>query len=419
MPVPYTFGTATAAIPLSQLDSNFSTAITIGNTAVQLGNTVTTLNNMTLANVTISSGNVTLTNVSVTTANVSGTANVSSLVVLTNETVLGNTTVTGNVTASTSVVTPFVSSAAATNLLLKSAGTTAVTIDTSQNVGVGVTPPTSTDAGNITIKGGSTLNFSTASGNMAANATFNSGWKYIATAAAVKYTQSGAEHQWFNAASGTAGNAITFTQAMTLDASSNLGVGATSPFSYGGGYRTIEAKGSTTTNGGVFRSSTSDASYIGAFYVNSVGTSLEASGATPILFLTNSTERARIDSSGNLIQYPVTTASGALVSGFANNTTNSTVNSTTYNITIGTSAKLFWIALGSGDAALVFTSYLSSSITFLGITPASIVASASPTASQLGISKSANSHVIVVKTGSALASTAATWVMGSLSSTVS
>ena len=55
MPVPYTFGTATSAIPLSQLDSNFSTAITIGNTAVQLGNTVTTLNNMTLANVTISS----------------------------------------------------------------------------------------------------------------------------------------------------------------------------------------------------------------------------------------------------------------------------------------------------------------------------------------------------------------------------
>lgn len=55
MSVPYTFGTATSAIPLSQLDSNFNTAITIGNTAVQLGNTVTTLNNLTLANVTISS----------------------------------------------------------------------------------------------------------------------------------------------------------------------------------------------------------------------------------------------------------------------------------------------------------------------------------------------------------------------------
>ena len=139
-----------------------------------------------------------------------------------------NASFAGAITATTSVTTPFVTSAAATNLLLKSAGTTAVTVDTAQNVGVGVTPPTSTDAGNITIKGGSTLNFSTASGNIASNATFNSGWKYIATAASAKYTQSGAEHQWFTAASGTAGNAISFTQAMTLDASSNLLVGKTS-----------------------------------------------------------------------------------------------------------------------------------------------------------------------------------------------
>ena len=105
MAVPYTFGTATAAIPLSQLDSNFATAITIGNTAVQLGNTVTTLNNMTLANVTISSGTITITNVAVTTANVSGTANISTLVVVGNETVGGNTTITGNITAANANVT--------------------------------------------------------------------------------------------------------------------------------------------------------------------------------------------------------------------------------------------------------------------------------------------------------------------------
>lgn len=55
MPVPYTFGTATAAIPLTQLDSNFATAITIGNTAVYLGNTTTSIGNLSLANVTISS----------------------------------------------------------------------------------------------------------------------------------------------------------------------------------------------------------------------------------------------------------------------------------------------------------------------------------------------------------------------------
>jgi hypothetical protein len=55
MPVPNTFANATTTIPLSQLDNNFATPITIGNTAVQLGNTVTTLNNLTLPNVTISS----------------------------------------------------------------------------------------------------------------------------------------------------------------------------------------------------------------------------------------------------------------------------------------------------------------------------------------------------------------------------
>ena len=55
MPVPNTFANATTSIPLSQLDANFATPITLGNTAIQLGNTVTTLNNMSFANVTITS----------------------------------------------------------------------------------------------------------------------------------------------------------------------------------------------------------------------------------------------------------------------------------------------------------------------------------------------------------------------------
>jgi hypothetical protein len=59
MPVPYTFGTATAAIPLSQLDSNFATAITLGNTAVYLGNTTTSIGNLTLTSPTLSSANIT------------------------------------------------------------------------------------------------------------------------------------------------------------------------------------------------------------------------------------------------------------------------------------------------------------------------------------------------------------------------
>jgi hypothetical protein len=53
MPVPHTFASATSTIPLSQLDSNFATVITIGNTAVQLGNTITQLNSMTMVNQTV------------------------------------------------------------------------------------------------------------------------------------------------------------------------------------------------------------------------------------------------------------------------------------------------------------------------------------------------------------------------------
>jgi hypothetical protein len=105
MAVPYTFGSATAAIPLSNLDSNFSTTITLGNTAIQLGNTVTTLNNMTLANATISSGNVTLTNVTVTTANVT-TGNITTLVVGSGGIKSSGNVVVGTTTDFTSATVP-------------------------------------------------------------------------------------------------------------------------------------------------------------------------------------------------------------------------------------------------------------------------------------------------------------------------
>ena len=97
MPVPNIFGTATSAIPLSQLDTNFATPVTIGNTAVQLGNTVTSFGNVTLTNVTISSGNVTIAG-----ANVSGTANVSTLVVTGNQSFVGTgNRITGDFTNAT------------------------------------------------------------------------------------------------------------------------------------------------------------------------------------------------------------------------------------------------------------------------------------------------------------------------------
>ena len=59
-------------------------------------------------------------------------------------------------------------------------------------------------------------------------------WIYKATGFAQRFLQdSDGDHIWFIAPSGTAGNAITFTQAMTLDDSGNLLVGTTSnPNSY-------------------------------------------------------------------------------------------------------------------------------------------------------------------------------------------
>lgn len=53
MAVPYIFATATTAIPLSQLDSNFATAVTLGSTALYLGNTTTTVSGLTLTSPTL------------------------------------------------------------------------------------------------------------------------------------------------------------------------------------------------------------------------------------------------------------------------------------------------------------------------------------------------------------------------------
>jgi hypothetical protein len=53
--VPFTFGNASTAIPLSNLDADFNTTATLGNAAIGLGNTTTTVGNLTLGNVLITS----------------------------------------------------------------------------------------------------------------------------------------------------------------------------------------------------------------------------------------------------------------------------------------------------------------------------------------------------------------------------
>jgi len=103
----------------------------------------------------------------------------------------------------------------------------AMRLDTSGNLGLGVTPSASSGGGNFNLSGdilgGSAVTLGT-------NWYFNGGFKYKATGTASRfYLDSSGAFSWYTAPSGTAGNAITFTQAMTLDASGNLGIGTTSP----------------------------------------------------------------------------------------------------------------------------------------------------------------------------------------------
>jgi hypothetical protein len=102
--------------------------------------------------------------------------------------------------------------------------------DASGNLGLGVTP----SAWNNTTKALQINGGSIYAGNtftfVGSNAVYtNSGDQYINTGFATVYGQLSGEHRWYNAPSGTAGNAISFTQAMTLNASGQLGIGTTSP----------------------------------------------------------------------------------------------------------------------------------------------------------------------------------------------
>ena len=81
--------------------------------------------------------------------------------------------------------------------------------------------------------------------------------------------QAGGAHAWYTAPSGTAGSAITFTQAMTLDASGNLLVGVTTPVS--SGKIGIVFDGSVASAIGIQNSSTSANTIV---FRNSSGTTI-------------------------------------------------------------------------------------------------------------------------------------------------
>ena len=118
------------------------------------------------------------------------------------------------------------------SLALQTAGTTAITIDTSQNVGIGITP-SAFGSTNKAIENSAGCFFPRGTTNLDIfqNTYFDgTNYKYKATGTAVGYEQwAGGGHYWYVAASGTAGNTITgfANPVMTLDSSGNLLVGTT------------------------------------------------------------------------------------------------------------------------------------------------------------------------------------------------
>ena len=219
------------------------------------------------------------------------------LVSLTATQTLTNKTLTSPTVAT--ITTP-----AATNLTIQSAGTTAMTIDTSQNVGIGTTSP-------------STYGKLAVSGNVyAGDTTTNSdGTITIGSSGAgsVAITRTGV---------GATSSSMTFSttfatlqERMRIDASGNVGIGTTSPTqklsvsdAAGAGAGSIAIVLNDTTsskNIQLFRTGTTY-SYAGigggegALYNLNSNLNIVVDGAAAIKLNTNGSERMRVDASGNV-----------------------------------------------------------------------------------------------------------------------
>jgi len=266
MAVPYVFANATSAIPLSQLDNNFATPVTIGNVAIQLGNTVSTIGNVTLNSPTLNNAtaaNVTITSVSTPiTAAQGGTGNSSAF------------------TANAVVYAPTTSTLATGSALTWNGS----------SLGVGTNSPNSVV--DIVGSGNPTLTLRGSAG---------------AYTAYLKLQAAGGGSSVINATGASSDSLIfqiTGTEAMRLTSAGNVGIGTTSPpyklSVFGSGIHSQQTGGEGTLflSDGTYQTSIASSSNIIRF-VGDAGV-----------------ERMRIDSSGNLL-VGTTTASVALSTGTA------------------------------------------------------------------------------------------------------
>ena len=102
-------------------------------------------------------------------------------------------------------------------LQLTTGGTVQATLDASGNLGVGVTPSAWSGAKALELQGGSVSSANTGTLGITQNAYLvGANWTYKLSNFATIYQASGGNHQLYSAASGTAGNTITWTQVFVV-----------------------------------------------------------------------------------------------------------------------------------------------------------------------------------------------------------
>jgi hypothetical protein len=178
-------------------------------------------------------------------------------------------------------------------LVLDALGTPSIkaTLDSAGNLGLGVNPSAWASGWPAFQVGRAVMHTNTSDGRASfGNNYYVDGTNaiYIASANATQLMQVSGEYRFYTAPSGTAGNAITFTQAMTLAASGNLLIGTTTE-SGSGRLRVVDsvriADSSSETNALLTT-------------VSATAATIETRYSTPIILGTGATERARITSGG-------------------------------------------------------------------------------------------------------------------------